>query len=295
MPNTTSEKPTDNLRAMRFPSANQPEQDQELQDLYNAVVAKIEEAIHWYDVRKAHHKYRAVFFRGSAITLAGLASILPIAVSMFPLEWAPQRWVPVASIFAALGASCIALDRLYGFSSTWMRYLAYLLELQTRLEMLQFGWTRLALETRLVNSSKSEGLIASLNLLQNALSAVNQALKNETSEWVAHFTGALAEFEKSVTARREAAPMVLAVTPPSHGALKVQIAELDTLDNHRYELHLDEASQGEHTGATKAFTGLGPGQHLLRVTAKRKGNPVSSEDVVTITPGETTSVVLTLS
>jgi SMODS and SLOG-associating 2TM effector domain 2 len=290
-----SPKPTDNLQAMKLPVVGQPEQDQELQQLYAAVVAKTEEAIRWYDRHKSLHKRRAVLLRGSAVVFAGLASIVPIAVSMFPPEWNPQRWVPVASILAGIGAGCIGFDRLYGFSFNWMRYLTALLDLQAQLELLQFSWTRRALESRLSGGPKSDNLTASLNLLQTALTAVNHALKTETLEWVTHFSGALQDFEKSLAAQRAAAPTSVVQVAATHGALKVQIAGLDSLDGRQCKLQLGETGPViEHTGTTKAFTGLTPGQHLLRVTATLQGRPVSTEDIVTIKPGETTSVTVTL-
>ncbi len=295
MASPTSHKPSDNLQPMKLPDIGQPEQDQELQQLYAALVAKTEEAIRWYDRHKSTHKRRAVLFRGSAVVLAGLASILPIAVSMFPPEWEPQRWVPVASILAALSAGCIAFDRLYGFSSNWMRYLTALLDLQTQLESLQFGWARRALESRLAGGARGDNLTASLNLLQTALASVNQALKTETLEWITHFAGALQDFEKSVAAQRAAGPSTPALVAPTHGALKVVISEPDSLDGRQCKLQLGETGPVlEHTGATKAFAGLTPGQHLLRVSATRKGTPVSAEDIVTIQPGETTSVTVVL-
>jgi hypothetical protein len=295
MASPTSPKPTDNLKPMKLPDIGQPEQDQELQQLYLALVAKTEEAIHWYDRHKSKHKRRAVLLRGAAVALAGLASIVPIAISMFPAHWEPQRWVPIASILAALGAGCVGFDRLYGFSSNWMRYLTALLDLETQLESLQFGWARRALESRLAEGAKGDNLTASLNLLQTALASVNQALRTETLEWITHFAGALQEFEKSVAAQRATGPTSAALVAPTHGALKVHIAEADSLDGRQCKLQLGETGPVlEHTGATKAFAGLTPGQHLLRVHATRKGTPVSAEDIVTIQPGETTSVSVTL-
>ena len=192
---------------------------------------------------------------------------------MFPTEWEPQRWVPVASILAALSAGCIAFDRLFGFSSNWMRYLTAQLELQHQLELLQFGWARRALESRLAAGPKGENLTASLNLLQTALASVNQALKTETLEWVTHFAGALQELEKSVSAQRvatAASPVLMAST---QGALKVQVVEFDTLDDRRCEIQLGASSAEPHTGAIKAFPNLAPGQHLLRVTATPSPSP----------------------
>jgi hypothetical protein len=287
-------KPTDNLQPMKLPDIGQPEQDQELQQLYSAVVAKTEEAIRWYDRHKSSHKRRAVALRTSAVVLAALASILPIGVSMLPAECSPQRWVPVASIFAALGAVCVAIDRLYGYSSNWMRYLVALLDLNQQLELLKFGWARSALETRITGGSKGDHLAASLNQLQATLASVNQTLKTETLEWVTHFAGALQELERSVTAQRAVVSTPLPLVVATEGAARVQLAGLETVEGHMCKLQLGEKAAVEHTGATKVFTGLTPGQYPLRVSAMRGGKAIHVEEVVTIKPGETASVSVSL-
>lgn len=295
MASSQAQKPTDNLQPIKLPDIGQPEQDPELQQLYTAVVTKAEEVIRWYDQHKSRNKRRAVMLRGMAVVLAGLASIVPIAVSMFPTSWEPQRWVPVASILAALSAGCIGFDRLFGYSASWMRYVTALLDLESQLELLQFSWARRALESRLTGTTRSDNLSASLNLLQATLVSVNQGLKTETLEWITNFSGALQEFEKSVVAQRTAAATLPALAASTQGALKVQIAEFDSLDDRRCELQLGASESAEaHTGPTKAFAGLAPGQHLLRATARRGGKPVSAEDIVLIKPGETSLITLTL-
>jgi hypothetical protein len=295
MATSKAEKPTDNLQPIKLPDIGQPEQDPELQQLYTAVVAKAEEVIRWYDRHKNRHKRIAVGLRGTAVVLAGIASVIPIAVSMFPTHWEPQRWVPVASILAALSAGCIGFDRLFGYSASWMRYVTALLDLESQLELLQFSWARRALESRVTGTTRSDNLSASLNLLQNALVSVNQGLKTETLEWITNFSGALQEFEKSVAAQRTAAAALPALVVSTQGALKVQIAEFDTLDDRRCELQLGASEPAEqHTGPTKAYAGLTPGQHLLRVTGRRGGKPVSAEDIVLIKPGETSVITMTL-
>ncbi len=295
MASPTPVKPTDNLQPMKLPDIGQPEQDQELQQLYAAVVAKTEEAIRWYDRHKDKNKRFATGLRGGAVVLAALASIFPIAVSMFPTEWLPQRWVPVASILAALGAVCVALDRLYGYSSNWMRYLVALLDLHRQLELLKFGWARSALETRISGGSKGDHLTVSLDQLQATLASVNQTLKAETLEWVTHFAGALQELERSVTAQRAVVSTPVPLVVATEGAARVQLAGLETVEGHVCRLQLGEKGPAlEHTGATKVFTGLTPGQYPLRVTAMRGGKPVLVEEVVTIRPGETASVSVSL-
>ncbi|WP_375765612.1 DUF4231 domain-containing protein [Archangium gephyra] len=284
---------SDNLQPTHFPSLPQPGQAVELQELYTSVVKKAQDAISWYDARKRRHKNRALFYRITAIVLAGAASIVPIVLAMVPPDqgWNPARWVPIASILAAASAGCIGIDKLVGNSASWMRYLTTMLDLEAQLEALQFAWARRALEAQTLKASNDDNLIASLNLLQEALAQANQSVKTETMEWVALFSGNLQEVEKSIVAQRAA----LATLPtPSYGALKLEVTNTDTLDGQQYEVQLGESKLLTHSGPTKAFTGLAIGLLAIRVTATRKKTPVSAEEVVAIRPGETTVVKLSL-
>jgi hypothetical protein len=287
-------KPPDNLQPLKLSSVKQPQQDDDLQVLYDEVMAKLEESIGWYDRRKNHNKRWASRLRGTAIVLAGVASVIPIGVSMLPSAWLPQRWVPVASILAALSAGCVGIDRLFGFSSSWMRYVSALLDLQAQRELLQFNWTRRALEARLGGGTQSERLAAGLQMLYASRLAIHQVLKEETQDWVARFSGALQDGEKSALTQRAALGEMGHALAASQGALRVQISGIDQLDQGESEVQLGDSPSEPHHGATKAFAHLMPGQYVLRVRAQRGGQRVSTEEIVTIQPGTTTSLSVTL-
>jgi hypothetical protein len=281
--------PSDNIQPMRSPAIEVA--DPELQALYESVVAKAQEAIGWYVARKNRHKRWALLLRGSALVLAAVASVVPVAFTMFPESWNSARWIPLASVLAAIGAGCIGLDRFFGFSGGWMRYVIALLELQAQLDTLQFAWARRTLETR--GAPARDSLEARLELLQLTLGSVNQALKSETVEWMNRFSGSLQELEKSLMAQRAAASAPVDFLPV-HGALKVHVENVAELEGREYTVRVGDSESGPHTGSTKAFTGLPAGQLLLRVTGSRQGAPVSAEDVVHIRRGETASVTVVL-
>ncbi|MBM7118626.1 SLATT domain-containing protein [Archangium primigenium] len=294
MATSSAPKPSENLQPLKLSSVRQPHQDEDLQVLYDEVMAKLEETIGWYDRRKSHNKRWASRLRGTAIVLAGVASVVPIAVSMLAPVLQPQRWVPVASILAAFSAGCVGLDRLFGFSVSWMRYVTALLELQAQRELLQFNWSRRALEARLGGGTQSERLAAGIQLLYATRLAINQVLKDETQEWVARFSGALQDLEKSAVAQRGALGELGQGLNATQGALRVQIAGFDTLETPECEVQFGDGPSETHTGPTKAFAHLSPGQYVLRVKARRGGRPVSVEEIVTVLPGETSTVTLTL-
>ncbi len=290
LPKPAADKPSDNMQPMRSPAIDVP--DPELQALYDAVVAKAQEAIDWYVARKNRHKRWALLLRGSSVVLAAVASVVPIAFSMFPETWNSTRWIPLASVIAAIGAGCIALDRFFGFSGGWMRYVNALLDLQAQLDSLQFAWARRTLETR--RDPERDNLQTRLDLLQLTLGAVNHSLKSETIEWMNRFSGSLQELEKSLVAQRAASATAPVPLLPVHGALKLHVENVAALDERRYQVLVGDSESGPHTESTKAFTSLPPGQLLLRVTGSRQGSPVSAEDVVNIRPGETTAVTVVL-
>src|SRR5262249_8534145 len=137
--------PNKNLQGIAFPVLDQPEQPAELKELYESVVSKGRDAMTWYARQKEGKKVWGQRLRMAAILLTALAGITPMIVQLLPGDQKYQQWSLLASIFAVLGATCVGLDNYFGASSGWMRYVSAYLEINSRLEALQFGWARLAL------------------------------------------------------------------------------------------------------------------------------------------------------
>ncbi|WP_224246798.1 SLATT domain-containing protein [Hyalangium gracile] len=263
----------------------QPEQSEELLELYGKIVEKGREVMAWYSRQKDSMKLWGRRFRIAAILLGSAASITPIIVQLLPNEVGFQRWSVLASVFAVLGATSVGLDNYSGSSSGWMRYVSAYLELSARLEALQFGWARLALSSP--GLSKEQRLAALLDLLQGFLTSVNEVVKQETQEWMAEFKGNLALLEQRMEAQRTA----LANTPSgAYGALKVQVEGAERLKDGQWKVTLETQREIVGSGSSAAVaTGLGAGLLGLRLEATLvDGRPLLTEEVVAIRAGEIT-------
>ncbi len=270
---------------MELRGLSQPEQPPELQELYAKIVEKGREAMSWYSRQKETNKRWGRRFRVVAILLGSAASITPIIVQLLPADEYYQRWSVLASVFAVLGATCVGLDNYSGASSGWMRYVSSYLELNSRLEALQFGWARLAMSTP--GLSKDQRLAALLDLLQGFLTSVNDLVKQETQEWMAEFKGNLALLEQRMEAQRTA----LATAPSaSYGALKVQVEGSEKLREGKWRVVLETRRELEGTGSSSVVaTGVGPGLLGIRLEALlADGKPFMTEEVVPIRAGEVT-------
>jgi len=275
----------ENIQGMVLPILAQPEQPEELQELYRIVVGKGREAMGWYSRNKEIRKKWGQRLRMMAILLTSLASITPILVQLLPNEQAYQKWGLLASVFAVLGATCVGLDNYFGASSGWMRYVSAYQELNSRLEALQFGWVRLALAAPAI--PKEQRLAGLMDLLQGFIISVNETIKQETQDWMAEFKGHLAVLEQRMDAQRTA----LAAAPSAaYGALKVQVEGSDKLRDSKWRVVLGTGKEIEGTGASIGVaTALGPGLLGLRLEALVKdGRPLVTEDVTIIKAGEVT-------
>ena len=182
-----SQVPEKNLQGLMLPVLPQPEQPDEVQDLYRIVVDKGREAMGWYSRNMAVRKKWGQRLRMLAIFLTSLASITPILVQLLPNEQAYQKWGLLASVFAVLGATCVGLDNYFGASSGWMRYVSAYQEINAKLEALQFGWARLALAAHA--TPKEQRLTSVMDLLQGFIVDVNATVRQETQDWMAEFRG----------------------------------------------------------------------------------------------------------
>lgn len=275
-----------NIPGTVLPEFPQPEQPVELLELYKVVLAKGREAMDWYARQKEAKKQWGRWLRLMALLLGAVASITPILVQFLPAEESAQRWSLLASVFAVLGATCVGLDNYLGASSGWMRYVSCYLELSARLEALQFGWARLALEPPTVPPEQRRSAL--LDLLVGFITDVNGLLRQETQEWMAEFKGTLTLLEQRLEAQRTA---LAAVPSIAYGALKVQVENADRLKDGRWKVVLGTGWELEGTGGSAGVaTGLPPGLLSLRLEAVTKdGKLYATEDVVAIQATEVTS------
>ena len=239
-----------------------------------------ESAIKWYLTKKKSKQWWARGLRLAAIVLVAVAGALPLIADLTEGAWLSSSWSAVVLIAAG---TAIALDRFFGFSTAWMRYVATEMAIRQVLHDFLFDW-----EIRRSTWQKTE---PDLQKATDALTAakafvaqINTMVKTETDDWVREFTSALAEIDRTARAQVEAA---------RSGSLHLSVAGGADADD-GWLVSIDGAAHVKRTGPGAVFDHLTPRRHTIAVKASVGGIEKTAQADFTITPGQATNLSLEL-
>jgi hypothetical protein len=265
-----------------------------LEETYKALEQKALGAMRWYEARQRSKKLGARLTRGGAIVLGAVTTIVPSLIAMLPQKvsfWGLHNFPaiklnPLATILGVLSATAILLDRFYGYSSSWMRYVTTYQEIQSNLEEFRLGWQRHLLKLNRHQPPKEEHVLRVYDFFSAFLRSVNNSVRNETQTWLTEFKGLLSDADRVVEAQRTAAAAAARTSP---GGLKLTVPDYETLDNRRWMLQVGDRDPETRVGQSSAAVGeLEPGLYRLQVAGQRAGKAVGAELMVTVKAGEVT-------
>jgi hypothetical protein len=94
-----------------------------------------------------------------------------------------------------VGAACIGLDRVFGFSSSWMRYLATATTLHKLILEYQLCWATIAATWTDTSPKNAKAFQSALAEIQNFSDKLSDAVVEETKDWIAEFRGHVSRLE----------------------------------------------------------------------------------------------------
>jgi hypothetical protein len=255
---------------------------------------KASRAIGYYKRQVRSKRFFARGLRSMALGLGTLAGLVPLVLPIVVLfaPW-PKDHLPdllsLTALLAGLSVGCIAFDKLFGFSSAWMRFTTTQMDLRAKSDAFSIDWARECL--RAGSKPTVTDVLTSLDVLAAFLASINEVVRSETQSWVAEFRGVLADLEKSV----EAAQTTAAAKAAARGSLEVRVLDMTALDERKWTLQVGGQDPVERIGATSAVaTDLAPGQVAIIVSAKVSGKSVSLERVANVEAGKVAVVELTV-
>lgn len=165
-----------------------------LQEVFRHAVSEAESSIEWYVPRIEMKRFWARAIRLAAIGCGAAAGILPMVAQLPGNEKAiPPVW---ASIFLALAAALVVLDRFFGFSKGWMRFIATEMTLREMLEDFRLDWesARAAWKGRAPDDGDVQQMLARA---KRFVGRVHRMLRQETGAWIEEFQSALSEIDQA--------------------------------------------------------------------------------------------------
>jgi hypothetical protein len=257
-----------------------------LQDLLTYVEQEAQKAVSWYWRNKRAKAFLSQWIQFLAVALTSAAAIVPIFGQLFKSEtFKSGLW---ASLLVGLAAALLALDKAFGFSSGWARYVMTATNIRKLLEEFRMDWT--VLIAKACPSPTPEQVEALIQRAKEFRVAVEGMVLQETKDWVTEFQNNVAQLEKDVTAQLAAlkAQSEKAAQP---GSIQLTVPNADKSDSATIQVELEGASgaaPGESVTGSKTWVrlNLAPGQYRVTVSATVSGKPVSASAAVIVKPGE---------
>ncbi|MGW3643134.1 SLATT domain-containing protein [Streptomyces sp. NPDC005143] len=157
--------------------------------LFRWLEAETLRTIDWYLTEKRGKALLSRTLRASSVLFFTAGAILPIMMVALRNPTG-ALW---GYVLLALGASCLGLDKAFGFSASWTRYISTAAQLKSLLSTFQVQWALLSTE------SESPQWLESASMLLRKFSAdVESCIEAETVRWVADFNANLIALETEI-------------------------------------------------------------------------------------------------
>jgi hypothetical protein len=221
-----------------------------------------------------------------AIALGTIGALLPLIASLGQrvpwLDWIANSQLGYIA-FAGAGA-CLAIDKFYGFSTGWVRYIKTEITLQGALIQLRYDW--FALLAKVEQSQPTQDQIQlMLQKLQAFVVFVNKQVEQETDAWILEFQSGLAELAGMLKSRAEAA---------RPGSLQVTVPNATDFDG-GVKAVLDRGAEERQVEGTQClFSAVAPGPHEVLVRGIKGGKPFEATGAIQVSPNALASIPLAI-
>lgn len=268
-----------------------------LQEIHSYVICEAIKSTDWYWKHKGAKAFfsRAVSF--FAWVLAAVGGILPIVASLFKNQ-TPFESPLWSSLFLGVAAALIGLDKTFGYSSGWARYVLTATNIRKSLEAFRLDWAELM--SKAGNPPTTVEQVAPLiDRAKQFRSEVEGLVLQETKDWVTEFQSNMAQMEKDVAAqlanlKAQVDKTIQAKDAASQpGAIQFNIQNASNAAAGTLKVTLTD-SNGQGTpepvvGASWTKINVAPGQYQLKVDAMVNGQPFQDSKVIIVKPGEVLS------
>jgi len=211
------------------------------------------------------------------------------------LGWTTKvEFVQLGYLMLAIAGSFFLLDRFFGFSAAWMRWVTTMMALERLREAFRVEWIALAHRLQAqsngtnANRAGEAGDVDVIGLMIAACKTfilqMKEQTEKETEVWVTEFKSALTQFEKDLRAQMEAS---------RPGGIDVSVADGDRAED-GFDLALDQMVVERVTGNSGSIGFVIAGLHKISISGKAQGKTYTSSQIVTVPPGSVVQARLNL-
>jgi hypothetical protein len=280
---------------------------QSLRDVRIAVEEEGQKAINWYWKSKTWKSRLSRLIQFFALVLTASAGLIPLVVQ-YVRNNLPNAISPtfdsgsIASLCVGSAAALLGLDKAFGFSSGWTRYVLNATAMTKLLHEFRLDWVSLVAAGQ--DPPTPEQRTVLIQRAKDFVTTIQSMVLQETKDWATEFQSNIAQMEKDLKSQldtlkaqvEKAAKEKEDATKP--GSIELKLTNADKTDGFHFDITL-EGPSGKFTDSvsnTLVWTRLnvGPGQNKVSVEAKAKGSPVAASTILDVNPGKTTPGSITL-
>jgi hypothetical protein len=164
--------------------------------IYQHAVGVASQAIRWYLVARRPKRRWAQRLRVGAIIMVAVAGILPVLSQIFGAGSSVEIQPAWASVALAIAVALVALDRFFGFSSAWARYMATGQAISAALNQFRLDWQKSSRQLS-ADELTQDSIDRLLDLAKTLVRKTDDLVQAETLQWVKEFRDTLTEIERS--------------------------------------------------------------------------------------------------
>jgi hypothetical protein len=274
-----------------------------LQDIRNVVELEAQKAADWYWKAKRWKRIPSQSIQFLALLLTAAAGLVPIVIQIVKESGRLPNFDsgPLAALFVGIAAAMLGLDKAFGYSSGWTRYVLTATAMTTVLQEFRMDW--LSLRAALAVPPTPAQQAAMIQRAKALVITIQAMVVQETKDWAAEFQSNMAQMEKDLKTQldtlkaqvqKEAEDKEAASKP---GAIELTVTNADKTDSFTFDVVLEGPSNAKDSVSNaNVWTRINtvPGQYKLIINAKNKGNVTSTSTVADVKPGDTAKPSVTL-
>ena len=254
-----------------------------LEQLFVCVVKEANDAIRWYELRRKPKQYGGQILRVSALIFAALAGLVPIVGEIFQDNGRPSIAPGWATVSLAIAGLLVLLDRFWGFTSAWVRFLLAQQELGKELRNFQFDWAKHKISWGGPEPSIQQAA-AMIISCKKFVMKVHAIVRRETNLWASEFESAISMIDQTARAADQTMET---------GSITVKVTNGNQCEN-GWKLTIDDGPEVTYSGTSAALTRVQPGIRVIRVVGTINGVEKRHEKPVSVSSGAVEIIELTL-
>jgi hypothetical protein len=252
-----------------------------LKALRKEVENKAIESINWYIRKKQFNSLGSRFLRVLAILLTCIGGLFPI------LQGIDLPYIQVNGqygyIALAMAATCMALDKFMGLSSSWMRYITTSFTLQKDLAEFQTDWILMWSEVK-SDTPTSAQYKKILHRIKVFRLKILTEIEQEIQLWTSEFQSNLAQLQMFTKAKLEFyQPGIIDLTVTNATCAKQGLTVM-----------IDSLTVALMTNPQLQIGHIMPGQHKVTIHGIVEGQDVQTSHIINMLPNGIVELKLSL-